>query len=744
MGTRLNLKTKRLLVLLTLSGGCGLAYEVLYQRALSLLLGDTPTVAAAIFTVFLLGVGIGAKLAYRALSMLPYSEIFCGLYALAFPWILGHLQNWSGLSSFTGSPLKTTIAATILLLPPSLFVGLALPLFAHHLATESQGKAFNSVYQWYHLGAIAGVVLVEFWCLQAYGLAAAFRLLGMVNLLVGFGLLRQGSKGKSGPTQPREFGLATLSALCCVGIASGIYQMLVLSFSFHLFHPHRQNFTLVLLLTFMSLSVGALWVRKMEWEFQHCCAAALCALPLSFVLVPVWAKLHFALTSSLVSKSLILLLFAFPSLVFFGAVIPALMRTERAVAAESGQLLWWSSIGNICGYLSYVLLLHQSLPKIVILVVCMSLLGMALVPYRSKTNAWYYGLAGAFVTAAFLSWNEASFHLPRYGPDYQVSIYKSGPDTALLFSDIDSSFIAHNGHYSIRCEKKGKVNLGEVLAGVVPYLYTPRQERAFVMGHGSGITGGTTALLFRHTDVVEINQAFLMMSRQLEHLNFRLAENPRATVLHADARAALVGRVEEYDLILNSITRPTYYAAGKVYTRDFFQIVARALKPDGVYATWISAEMSGREVTVLIRTLQTVFTHAALHQVDRGYFLVVCSRQPLTCRQKPIPEPLMGLLGERFPELDPEEVLPDLQVSREIFSTQLRGEINTDDKPVLEHLAVKAFEKKYRGFNPIKEFSESWQIDPVRKDGTSPERLKRRAEVYRRLRSELYPLFSTP
>ena len=55
-------------VLMTLalpSGCCGLAYEVLYIRALTTLLGDTLYVHAALLSTFLVGIGLGARLAHR-------------------------------------------------------------------------------------------------------------------------------------------------------------------------------------------------------------------------------------------------------------------------------------------------------------------------------------------------------------------------------------------------------------------------------------------------------------------------------------------------------------------------------------------------------------------------------------------------------------------------------------------------------------------------------------------------------
>lgn len=54
-----------LTVLTLLSGCCALAYEILYVRILTTLLGDMFYVHAALLSTFLVGIGLGAKLAHK-------------------------------------------------------------------------------------------------------------------------------------------------------------------------------------------------------------------------------------------------------------------------------------------------------------------------------------------------------------------------------------------------------------------------------------------------------------------------------------------------------------------------------------------------------------------------------------------------------------------------------------------------------------------------------------------------------
>jgi predicted membrane-bound spermidine synthase len=64
------LRANLLTALTVLSGCCALAYEVLYVRALTTILGDMFYVHAALLSTFLAGIGLGSKVAHRWLRWL--------------------------------------------------------------------------------------------------------------------------------------------------------------------------------------------------------------------------------------------------------------------------------------------------------------------------------------------------------------------------------------------------------------------------------------------------------------------------------------------------------------------------------------------------------------------------------------------------------------------------------------------------------------------------------------------------
>ena len=100
------------------SGVCGIAYELLYARALSLYLGDMFYVSASILTVFLAGLGLGALYAHKRAGDLWALELGIGVYAAGASLVLSNADRFllETLPAFaSGNPLGITVLVIILL-----------------------------------------------------------------------------------------------------------------------------------------------------------------------------------------------------------------------------------------------------------------------------------------------------------------------------------------------------------------------------------------------------------------------------------------------------------------------------------------------------------------------------------------------------------------------------------------------------------------------------------------------------
>jgi spermidine synthase len=751
----------RLLIgLAFLSGCCALAYEILYMRVLTTLLGDMLYVHAALLSTFLVGIGLGAKLAHRFLGWLWLFELLTGAYAIGLPSLTVWCSGQSFMIPVTANP-ELTIATTIgFLTIPSLLIGFSIPLFSAYIKAYTAGRpAFQGVYMAYNLGALLSILAVEFLLVRFFGVSLSLALVGGLNLFNGVVLFAlRSTRTEAVLPAIRRFSKSLIWALALASLASAVFQMFLLKLSFMIFNPHRENFAVTLSITMLGLFLGTWLAARVRWRFEN-----------FLLLVPIMIGGIFAAympllaltkqTLFLVDSSAILLLahkfifgslFGLGPLLLFGALIPAMMRSEREVASESGHLLWISSMANAAGYLVYVLIGHPWLTTDVLLALVAAaalLASLMAVRFRWSAVQAVVALLGVSLVVLFvMNWEERNFYLAQWikaiQPGDEVINFKSGAENATLLRTEEFEWITYNGHPSINVQEEGVVSLSETISGVIPALGAPRLERALVLGLGTGITAGATARVFESTDVVEINDAFYKMMPFLSYANLDVGRNPAATLYLADGRAFLVGKDNTYDAIVNSIPAPTYFSASKIYTLEFYERVVKALKPDGVFCTWLSAEnMSEQGVMTVLSALRRNFRYCDLRMIRDVYYMTTCSNQPVVThsfRDLPVQLQLIDQLQSGLQQSDLTEFFEDNRVSDNIFEyfTPEVEQQNTDDHPVLEFMVVTNTQLDRMGEDPFLGMQELLNIDPVKlHEDVSSARMARRASVFYELDS---------
>jgi predicted membrane-bound spermidine synthase len=641
-----------LIALAFLSGCCALAYEVLYMRALTTLLGDMLHVHAALLSAFLVGIGLGAKLAHRWLRWLWAFEVVTGLYALGVPAAAKWFSGQSMMVAVTGSHALTIVTTAGFLLVPSVLIGFSIPLFSAYIKSEAKDHlAFQGVYAAYNLGAFLSILAVELFLVRQLGVRLSLALVGGVNLMNGAVLLLMKAAPEHAPDVPqRTFEPRVVFALALASVVSAVFQLFFLKLTYLVFAPHRENFAIGLSVTLLGIFLGARLAARVRIRFETC-----------LVLVPVligavyagWVPLVYLhqATAPLVRGSELLILahkfafgcvFALGPMILFGAMLPALMRSEQEVAGESGHLLFVSSLANAAGYLIYVLLGHPLLPTHALLVLLAgatllaSLLGCG---FRWTRMHWGVAAVGVGLVALLAGqWQDRNFYLAQWisilRPNQEVMTFKSGSESATLLHEPQRELISYNGHSSISVRKGPFITLEEVISGVIPALSAPRLDRALVLGCGTGITAGTVSRIFRHTDVVEINAAFYEMMPYLSYANLDLETNPNATLHLADGRSFLIGKDDTYDAIVNAIPAPTYYSASKIYTIEFYERVKNALVSDGIFTTWLAVpNMSEEGLLAILSALHKTFRYCDLRLMSPAYYTATCADQPIRERR---------------------------------------------------------------------------------------------------------------
>ncbi len=239
---------------------------------------------------------------------------------------------------------------------------------------------------------------------------------------------------------------------------------------------------------------------------------------------------------------------------------------------------------------------------------------------------------------------------------------------------------------------------------VVPMLTHPDPARVFTLGLGTGITAGA-ALAFPVDrlvvcelirDVVEVSQA------HFTPWIGGLFEDPRAVVHAEDGRACLRRTDERFDVINADLFTPWEAGTGNLYTVEHYTTARERLAPGGIYVQWMPLyQVSDQELGIVARTMDEVFDQVLLW---RGDLFSQRSIVALVGQVEATPlDP--AVLAVQARHLDPgrrsDAFYEALGLRMYVGNLTASGvfadrELNTDDRPVIEHLAPRT-QREARG-----------------------------------------------
>ncbi|HSL24457.1 MAG TPA: methyltransferase domain-containing protein [Vicinamibacterales bacterium] len=191
-------------ILFFLSGAAALAYEVLWMRRFSVLLGATAPAVAAALTAFFIGLGFGSYLLgrlaprlTRPLRVFAALELLTALSALAVEPFLRAVQPayaWLYDASGESVALRLTLSvvvAVLAVLVPATCMGGTLPVLAQFVAASAQslGVRAGGLYAVNTLGAACGALTVPVVLLPYLGAPGALAAAVTASLVIAAGAL---------------------------------------------------------------------------------------------------------------------------------------------------------------------------------------------------------------------------------------------------------------------------------------------------------------------------------------------------------------------------------------------------------------------------------------------------------------------------------------------------------------------------------------------------------------------------
>jgi tetratricopeptide (TPR) repeat protein/spermidine synthase len=166
----------------------------------------------------------------------------------------------------------------------------------------------------------------------------------------------------------------------------------------------------------------------------------------------------------------------------------------------------------------------------------------------------------------------------------------------------------------------------------LPMLLHPAPRRALVIGFGAG---GTSWSMSRYDleqlDIVEFVPGVIAAARFFPEVNHDVLADSRVRVTIDDGRNYLLVTQEAYDVVSVDTLDPKHAGNGNLYTREFYELSKRVLKPGGILVQWLPYhQVDNANLKLIARTFQQVYPHATLWLTRfKGYTLLVGTLQPL-------------------------------------------------------------------------------------------------------------------
>jgi spermidine synthase len=673
-----------LLALFFLSGACGLVYQVVWLRKLSLVFGTTTFAVSAVISSFMAGLGLGSYLSGRylahrgrALRLFGMMEVGVGLYALALPGLLSVVERsftravgGLGLTVYGESLLKLGLSFVVLLLPTSL-MGATLPLLAEHTVERFAhlGTRVGRLYALNTLGAAVGCFVAGFAAIPMLGVMGTTWAAAALNFTVGAIAILLGRKrpapeaeaqaeGVAAP--PALYGAATLRwaivAFAVSGFAGLGLEVVWTRLITLIFTGTTYAFTTMLTVYLVGIAAGSLAIGRaadrspdplrLFGMLEIAIGVSVVALAPLFPPALGWVfRLAPALGGGWIAEAAAKFVVAAVLLILptflFGTTFPVVSRVAaRSLAglgATVGRLYAANVAGGIAGGVAAGFVLVPLLgtdDTLRTLCGALMMLGLILVAASPLATARAKGAAAGLAAsgaALALVTGQAdvsqAIHRRMMQPGESVVFYREGAEaTVVVIESPAAKRILVNGSQATNTTLVGRsINR---LQGVLPFLFERMPRRVLAICFGSGMTFGTVSEFpSARVDGVEIAPQVIQAAGLFRRENYDVLHNPRFTLHLDDGRNFLLKSRDRYDAITMEPMHPAKTGVVNFYTRDFYALCRAHLEPGGVLSQWVPLyNLQPSDVRMLYRSFAESFPHALVFLYGFDTFLVGSDR----------------------------------------------------------------------------------------------------------------------
>ncbi|HMK69968.1 MAG TPA: fused MFS/spermidine synthase, partial [Xanthobacteraceae bacterium] len=667
-----------------------LIYEIVWFQLLAFVIGSTAASLAVLLATFMGGMCIGSlafarviPASFHPLRVYAAMELGIGLIAILVLYFLppaADLYSSIGGQGFTGMLFRALLCAAFLL-APTVLMGATLPCAARWVESTPYGVSWLGILYTGNLaGAVFGCLLAGFYLLRLYDMATATFVAAAINALCAtLAFLLAAFAPHRAPAAPSPLDRAPLrlesiavyltiaiSGLTALGAQVVWTRQLSL-----LLGASVYTFSIILAVFLLGLglgsSAGSLLARSgrnslamLGWcQFFLVVAIAWAASSVDIWLLywPVdplltvrpWLTFQLDLARCLWA--------VLPAACLWGASFPLALAAaapqHRDSARMVGAVYAANTVGAIVGAVAFSIILIPAIgtqwaQRILIAAAAVAAMLILLtslsagVPTAARRRARLIAVVavivavpvfGAVITYGAPPVPEALYAFGRtfMNADYGTKMLYVGEGmnaSVAVSQDEDGARYFHVSGKTEAGTTATDMRLQRMLAHL-PALINPEPRSVLIVGFGAGVTAGSFVTYpgIKRIVICEIEPLIpRMVSGFFTEANYNVVKDPRVEIVYDDARSFIVSSKEKFDIITSDPIHPWVKGAATLYTREYFELVKRHLKPGGLVTQWVPLyESTVDAVKSEMATFFSVFSHgtAWFNDLDRENIDVV-------------------------------------------------------------------------------------------------------------------------
>ena len=684
---RTALRIAILCAVLFLSGIGALIFETLWLRLSGLAFGNSVWAAALILSSFMAGLALGNALAassrirrWRPLHLYAVLEVLVAFFGCTIVFALPVLGEWMRPAWQTLWNYQPTllglrfIVSFLVLLVPTTAMGLTLPVIVQDPALRQAnfGRLIGLLYGSNTLGAVIGALLGEAYLIGAFGLRGTGLAAGLAGCLAAAiaVLVARNSGDRALPAKfPLRFdaryrppwrllliSFGTGCILLCLELVWFRFLRLFVASS-------PTAFAIMLAVVLAGIGFGAIVagaIHRGAARVDH-------LLPVLLLLAAIATLLCYLLFPENLAQSrtgvfdlswravaLVSIALMFPVAFLSGILFPSLVAKVQGSMGDrmnsTGITTLFNTAGSAVGPLlaSFVLLPRVGYQWSLLLCATGYVLLSVLVSERASWSirrpiGWVTIAlcASAILLMAVLPYHRAESdfshatrpHVSDEHGNVLAHVVKRVEGTSDTLQLLRRDLFGEPYYYRLLTDgfSMSATNPHSQrymrLFAYLPLAFRPESEDVLLLCYGCGVTAD--ALLrgpnVKRMDAVDISKEVFALADFYSGINYsNPLHDPRVHAVVQDGRFFLQSSPRQYDIISGEPPPPKVAGTVNLYTEEFFSLMKRRLKEDGIATFWLPIDqLKLDEAKAILRAFHNVFSNASVWaSADRNWIMM--------------------------------------------------------------------------------------------------------------------------